>query len=730
MTIETGGFPARSRAPARRGRSSKLDTSTPVLVVSASPRARRSPHGGLGIMRSLGRLGVPVYAIDSDPRGPASYSGYLRGRFVFDLATAVPDATVDYLLEVGKRIGSRAVLVPTWDDMAVLVSDHFEVLSERFIFPQQPDGLARSLASKKDMRLLARRHSIPAPEASFPSSVEEVRNFAATAAFPVMLKGIAGNRLQERTGRKMVIVDRPDELVRLYREMENPADPNLMLQEYIPGGDDAVWMFNGYFNHESDCLVGFTGRKLRQTPVYTGATSLGICLKNDVVEETTRRWMKELGYRGILDIGYRYDARDGEYKVLDVNPRIGGTFRLFVARNGMDVARALYLDMTEQPVPVTDLIEGRKWMDERDVISCLQYRRDHRLTLREWATSLKGVRETVYFAHDDLAPFWRAWSHALGGALGAVRRSSRSAGAGRPPARAEERTVRSGTPRQKQVDRHFEAAAQDWKTIYEEQTVYGLIHQERRATALDWIDELALPDGASVLEIGCGAGLTSVALAERGLNVMAIDTAPAMIGLTDQLVRDRDLAGRIRTSVADAHDLPYSDGSYSLVLALGVLPWLHSPDRAMEEMVRVMRPGGYVLANVDNLLRLHYLLDPRLNPALGSLRRSLGDGLRRTGVLHAPAPTPVRLSSIRRFDAVMARLGLAKVRSTTLGFGPFTFWRRPVLPEAKGMRLHRTLQGAADRGIPLVRSTGAQYLVLARKADDTGPGTGRIADWP
>ena len=63
-------------------------------------------------MRSLGRLGIPVYAVDSNPRGPASYSRYLRGRFVFDLATADPEATVEYLLEVGKRMGSRAVLSP------------------------------------------------------------------------------------------------------------------------------------------------------------------------------------------------------------------------------------------------------------------------------------------------------------------------------------------------------------------------------------------------------------------------------------------------------------------------------------------------------------------------------------------------------------------------------------------------------------------------------------------
>jgi predicted ATP-grasp superfamily ATP-dependent carboligase len=377
----------------------RVDTTTPVLVLSAKT------HGSLGIIRSLGRLGVPVYAVDSDPRGPASYSRFLRGRFVFDLAAATPEASVDYLLEVGRRIGSSAVLIPTWDETSVLVSDFQEALGERFLFPHQPHGLARTFINKRELCYLARQHNIPTPEVTFPSSVEDVRLFAKQGAFPVMLKGIDGNRLKAHTGTKMEIVERPDELVRLYVELEDPTEPNLMLQEYIPGGDDAVWMFNGYFDNESECLASFTGRKLRQSPVHTGATSLGICLANDIVEETTRCWMKRLGYRGILDIGYRFDARDGHYKVLDANPRIGATFRLFVARNGLDVARALYLDMTGQRVPVARLHEGRKWMVEKDVQSCLQYRRDGKLTLRQWAASLRGVQELGYFAIDDIVPF-------------------------------------------------------------------------------------------------------------------------------------------------------------------------------------------------------------------------------------------------------------------------------------------------------------------------------------
>ena len=178
-----------------------------------------------------------------------------------------------------------------------------------------------------------------------------------------------------------------------------------MLQEYIPGGDDTVWMFNGYFDTHSDCLVGFTGKKIRQCPIHTGSTSLGICLRNTAVEETTRCFMKAIGYRGVLDIGYRYDARDGRYKVLDANPRIGATFRLFVGENGMDVARALYLDLTNQEVIPSPAKEGRKWIvEDLDLVSSYRYFREGKLSVSEWIRSFRGIEEAAFISTDDPFP--------------------------------------------------------------------------------------------------------------------------------------------------------------------------------------------------------------------------------------------------------------------------------------------------------------------------------------
>src|SRR5205823_874243 len=247
-----------------------------------------------------------------------------------NVEAALAEETLEMLRELAHHIGERPLLIPTTDNSAMFVAAYGEALKRWYRFPQQPTGLVEALCSKQQMYHLAKAHGIPTAETRFPQSRKEVGEFAASAEFPVMLKASDGARLFERTGKKMFIVRSARELLEQYDRYEEPGNPNLMLQEYIPGEADSIWMFNGYFNSNSECLVGFTGQKLRQCPAYTGYTSLGICRANQTVTALTQRFMKQLGYRGILDIGYRYDARDGQYKVLDINPRIGATFRLFI----------------------------------------------------------------------------------------------------------------------------------------------------------------------------------------------------------------------------------------------------------------------------------------------------------------------------------------------------------------------------------------------------------------
>ena len=383
-----------------------MNNSVPVVVIAPG-------YHGHGIARSLGRLGVPVYGVHADHRSPAARSRYWRENFYWDINKASPEESVDWLLGLTREIGSRSILIPTDDYSCIFVADHAVVLKEGFLFPNQPAGLARSLSSKQKMYYLCKKYSIPTPETVFPRCRDDVIEFLNETTFPVMLKGIDTVALFKQTGKRMVVVEDGESLLKQYDELETPEAPNLMLQEYIPGGSEMVWMFDGYFDDESNCLLGITGKKIRQYPAYSGVTSLGVCDANEVVERQTSDFMKAIGYRGILDLGYKYDVKTDQYKLLDVNPRIGTTFRLFVDTNGMDVARALYLDLTGQPVLTGEPREGRKWVVENfDLVSSPSYCRHGRLGIRGWIGSYRGVEEASWFARDDLAPFfsmgWRS----------------------------------------------------------------------------------------------------------------------------------------------------------------------------------------------------------------------------------------------------------------------------------------------------------------------------------
>lgn len=279
--------------------------------------------------------------------------------------------------------------------------------------------------------------------------------------------------------------------------------------------------------------------------------------------------------------------------------------------------------------------------------------------------------------------------------------------------------VMSALNEQTYVNDYFHTHAVEWNDLYSGDDVGAQVHRERHQLALAWVDGLGLPAGTRVLEVGCGAGLLSVDLARRGLRVEAIDPVEAMVGQTrERGKRTRLDPEALTVALGDATALAFPDESFDLVVALGVLPWLEDPHAAVREMARVTRRGGHVLITDDNRYRLHSFFDPWLNPASAALKRIVKGTLAKAG-LYRPSGQSLgaRLHTPRFTDATLESAGLGKLRGATVGFGPFTFFRRTVLPSSYGNALHHRLQRLADRQVPILRSSGSQYVVLASKAD-------------
>jgi D-aspartate ligase len=380
----------------------------PIVILSLTGSAAH--HNALGIARSAGRRGVPVFHAHEGSLSSRESSRYCLGDLALPLGSA-DEERLDLLLGLSETIG-RAVLVPVDDSGAVFVQEHAAALRERFLFPTQPAGLVETLTSKRGLHALCLEHDAPTAQCGFPASEDELAECLDELRLPVMLKRVAPTPPDWRAAPRVILARDESEALDAFRTLhaiqpygKRRESSNVMVEEYIPGTEESSWVFNGYFDAEGRCKASFTGIKLRQSPPDAGATTLGECRPNEELAAAATSFMQKLGYRGTVDIDYRLDRRDDSYKLLDVNARIGASFRLFVDADGVDVLRVMYGDLMGAPIVAGTPRPGRRWIVEPlDLRTSLIYMRRGELTMRDWVRSLRGVKETAWWAADDPVP--------------------------------------------------------------------------------------------------------------------------------------------------------------------------------------------------------------------------------------------------------------------------------------------------------------------------------------
>ncbi|MGP4001634.1 carboxylate--amine ligase [Streptomyces sp. 8N706] len=381
----------------------RADRSVPGLVVKIGNYPLH--HGGVGAIRSLGRLGVPMYAVTEDRWTPAAQSRYLRQPFVWPTSgRESPERLVDGLLRIGRRIGRPAVLIPTDEEAAVLIAEQAGALRERFLFPRVDPELPRRLASKQGLHELCVEHGVPSPAAVFPDSYADVEEFAASARFPVVAKNReAFERRRRPAVHGTTRIGGAAQLLRLARGWG--PQPGVILQEYLPREEAEDWIVHAYFDADSLPLALFTGVKVRSWPPHAGMTARACVVDNPGLAALAAQFVKEIGFSGIVDLDLRYDRRDERYKLLDFNPRMGAQFRLFENAAGIDVVRAQHLDLTGRTVPEGEQRAGHHFVVENiDLPALLAYRRSGYTTPH--APARATGTELAWLARDDLKPFF------------------------------------------------------------------------------------------------------------------------------------------------------------------------------------------------------------------------------------------------------------------------------------------------------------------------------------
>ena len=168
------------------------NNSVPTVVLVSSQ------HGGVGIVRTLGRAGIPVYGVHQDLREPAARSRFLRRVFAWDFSSASAADSLSFLRDVARQLARQPLLIPTSDITARFVAENAEILARDYLFSAPRSEVVRCFISKRQTFDLCHNLGIPTAETASPQSREEVINFARATGFPVVVKGEDGEFLGRR----------------------------------------------------------------------------------------------------------------------------------------------------------------------------------------------------------------------------------------------------------------------------------------------------------------------------------------------------------------------------------------------------------------------------------------------------------------------------------------------------------------------------------------------------
>lgn len=366
-------------------------------------------YSGLALVRSLGRKGVPVYAMDHTVTNVGLYSKYAQ-RYICPDPKIQPDKLLKCLKKLRQKAACRPVLFPTGDEYVLFVSRNRGKLDKDFEIVMADRQVQEDLVSKSGLHEIAIRAGIPEPQTFIIKSPNELSYVSEEMSYPCILKPVYSKSWRKPEivaligRRKVISVDTPERLIYWYKKTAL-IEPRMIIQEVIPGGDDHLYYVPSYVDRNSRILGAFIGRKVRVAPIHFGSASFVETVYDPELLELNRKLLNSVKYRGLVGVEFKLDPRDGKYKLIEVNAR-WGLWDGLGAYCGVDLGYIAYLDAIGQKVePVSKYKAGKKWFSlDRDLSAFLQYRKEGSLTLRNWLATLSFSMMHACFAREDLRP--------------------------------------------------------------------------------------------------------------------------------------------------------------------------------------------------------------------------------------------------------------------------------------------------------------------------------------
>ena len=388
-------------------------------------------YTGLGIARSLGQQGVPVVGLTAERGVYGNFTRYARMVFCADSRNE-PELLLEQLLRLARELGHRSVLFPTRDHDLVFLDRFRAELEPHFILAIAPTAALKRCLNKWDTYEAAVKAGVPSPRSWLVSSADTLQTIASEVTYPCVVKPLSahywrtGGNWDLVGGRKAIEAACETQLLAEYAAIAK-ADARVLVQEMVAGDDECLIVAACYLDAQSRFVAGFNAQKLVQTPPGFGTGCIVRFARQPELFDRTIRLLQALQFTGIAEVEYKWDASEGDHKLIEINPRPWDQHRLGWAC-GVDLIYVAYCDHTGLPVPARAYDETpRKWIaEDAFLMAVLRMIWRGEPGLGELFRQARGSRVYAIWALNDPLPFVaylaRLIPQLIGTALGAFKR--------------------------------------------------------------------------------------------------------------------------------------------------------------------------------------------------------------------------------------------------------------------------------------------------------------------
>ena len=319
----------------------------PKVFITNAQRRKALP-----VVRSLGSKGIHVTVGDTARFPFAAFSRYCHRALVYPSPSATPNTFVDWLLENLRRDGYDVIFPLDEDVIDAILLKRKEV--EQYTRLPLPEIEQYCRARDKAQTIkLALKYNIACPKTYFVEEPEELESVANQIDFPLVIKP-----RRSFGGRGLVFTQTRETLKKDWLKVHQNY-PFPLIQEFIPHGGDAFGV-SALFNSKHEVRAVFVHRRIREYPVSGGPSTLRESVCNPTLMETGIELLRKLNWYGVAMVEFKVDPRDGQPKLMEINPRFWGSLPLAIY-SGIDFPYLLYRMAMEGDIePVLEYQVGVK----------------------------------------------------------------------------------------------------------------------------------------------------------------------------------------------------------------------------------------------------------------------------------------------------------------------------------------------------------------------------------